>query len=128
MSLDSDCGGVIKVEEKWIYAESPGYSAQEDYGENQKCSWIFKAPKDMQIEAEFVEEFGLFCSTVCLDYVELKLATDKRRTGARFCCYNKPEQTFISEGQQLIVVFRSQISTDIGFKLKLRASKYTVHY
>ncbi|CAD5209896.1 unnamed protein product [Bursaphelenchus xylophilus] len=120
-SLNTECGGIIRLDDEEIALESPGYKDQEDYGENQKCSWIINTSRNKIIQAEFVEDFGLFCSTVCLDYVEIKISDDKRKTGARFCCYHKPEEIFTSDTNQMVVVFRSQVSQDVGFKMKLKA-------
>ncbi|CAD5206776.1 unnamed protein product [Bursaphelenchus okinawaensis] len=120
-AINSECGGMITLNDEEVTVESPGYKDQEDYGQNQKCSWVITTSPDKLIQAEFVEDFGLFCSTVCLDYVEIKFSSDQKRTGARFCCYNKPEQVFTSEDNKMVVVFRSQVSQDVGFKLSLKA-------
>lgn len=62
--------------------KSPGYD-EEGYEENQLCNWILKAPKNARIKVEFMSEFAFLCSSICQDYVELKLAQDQRATGSR---------------------------------------------
>lgn len=66
----------------WREIKSPGYDA-EGYEENQLCNWIVRAPINARIEAEFMNEFAFLCSSICLDFVELKLSKDQRATGSR---------------------------------------------
>lgn len=132
--LDAYCGGVLKANRSWNYIESPGYS-DGAYSEDQKCSWVIQASPGTRIDIKFVA-FGFLCATSCVDYVELKLLKDQRLTGRlipawitvslkgpRFCCHNKPDRSLISESNTMAIIFRSQYSEELGFKLKFRESK-----
>uniref|UniRef100_A0A7E4V4C4 Metalloendopeptidase n=1 Tax=Panagrellus redivivus TaxID=6233 RepID=A0A7E4V4C4_PANRE len=121
-AINAECGGVIELTNEWHEFSSPGYE-DDGYTENQYCSWILTVPRKKRIELEFVEDFSFLCATTCVDYVELKLAKDQRNTGPRFCCYNKPKDAFVSEGGRMAVIFRTQASQDIGFKIRARATK-----
>lgn len=81
-AVDADCGRMISVGSAWVIIESPGY-LDDGYKEDQMCSWVAKSPSGTRIEAEFVDDFAFLCSTICIDYVELKLHRDQRNTGAR---------------------------------------------
>jgi hypothetical protein len=80
-----------------------GNIVQEGYEPGQHCNWIVRSPLGTRIQAEFLGDFSLLCATICLDYVELKLAKDQRLTGARFCCGRRPEGPLISEHNQIVV-------------------------
>jgi hypothetical protein len=53
--------------------------------------------------------------------VEVKVKNDIRIGGYRFCCSNRPEGTFVSEGSQLIVMHRSLGALGHGFRARLWA-------
>ncbi|VDM48450.1 unnamed protein product [Toxocara canis] len=91
-ALESQCGGVLKANDKWQTVESPGYP-----------------DSDARIEMEFVDEFDIFCATTCVDYVELKIGNDLRNTGFRFCCPEHPKGNVVSALNQVVVIFRSAI-------------------
>lgn len=89
---------------------------------------------------EFVDRFQFWCTTTCMDYVEVKNQTDIRLTGMRyfpfsfhslpfpphpsllprFCCWKAPEEVIYSENNQMIVIFHSTVSRDVGFKARVR--------
>jgi hypothetical protein len=113
---------MLKATKSWQYIESPGYT-EGAYEEDQKCSWLIEAPGNKRIQIKFIGDFGFLCTTSCVDYVELKLNKDQRQTGPRFCCHKRPQDSFISESHSMVVIFRTQYSEELGFKLKFRESK-----
>ncbi|RCN35797.1 CUB domain protein [Ancylostoma caninum] len=115
------CGGKIAVTDEWQSIESPGFP-DPGYDPDQKCSWFFEAEEGKRIEFEFIEDFSFLCTSTCVDYVEMKIQADLRNTGFRWCCYTIPEGSFVSEKHKAIIVFRSQLTNDVGFKLQARAS------
>lgn len=42
----------------------------------------------------------------------------------RWCCYTMPEGSFVSETNKAVIVFRSQLTNDVGFKLRVRTSGF----
>ncbi|CAA96596.2 Zinc metalloproteinase nas-36 [Caenorhabditis elegans] len=120
-SKNAECGGIIKLTEEWKEIESPNYP-DPGYEADQKCSWLLKAEKGKRVEIEFIEDFSFLCTSTCVDFVELKISDDLRNTGFRFCCYDKPEISFVSQTDTAIIIFRSQLSTDIGFKIQAKST------
>ncbi|CAJ0596179.1 unnamed protein product [Cylicocyclus nassatus] len=120
-SKKAKCGGKIKVKDDWQSIESPGFP-DPGYNPDQKCSWFFEAPKGKRIEFEFIEDFSFLCTSTCVDYVEMKIQADLRNTGFRWCCYAMPEGSFVSDMNKAIIIFRSQLSSDVGFKLQARTT------
>uniref|UniRef100_A0A1I7UZW0 Zinc metalloproteinase n=1 Tax=Caenorhabditis tropicalis TaxID=1561998 RepID=A0A1I7UZW0_9PELO len=118
---EAECGGVISLTDEWTTVESPNYP-DPGYEADQKCSWLLKSPKGKRVEIEFIEDFSFLCTSTCVDFVELKISDDLRNTGFRFCCYDKPEISFVSQTDTAIVIFRSQLSADIGFKIQIRST------
>lgn len=119
---DAECGGIIELTDDWKTIESPNYP-DPGYDADQKCSWLLKASKGKRVEMEFIEDFSFLCTSTCVDFVEIKISDDLRNTGFRFCCYDKPEISFVSQTATAIVIFRSQLSTDIGFKIQVKSSE-----
>ncbi|KAK0426861.1 hypothetical protein QR680_009939 [Steinernema hermaphroditum] len=120
--INAVCGDVhILKHSEWITIESPGYG-REGYDENQMCSWIVKAPYGQRVEVEFVDDFSFLCTSTCIDYVELKIQRDQKNTGMRFCCFDKPSEKLISESRIMAIIFRSQASNDVGFRLRVRST------
>ncbi|KIH53723.1 CUB domain protein [Ancylostoma duodenale] len=122
---EAECGGKIAVTDEWQSIESPGFP-DPGYDPDQKCSWFFEAKEGKRIEFEFIEDFSFLCTSTCVDYVEMKIQADLRNTGFRWCCYTIPEGSFVSEKHKAVIVFRSQLTNDVGFKLQARASKLHV--
>ncbi|EYC24160.1 hypothetical protein Y032_0014g2360 [Ancylostoma ceylanicum] len=118
--FEAECGGKIAVTDEWQSIESPGFP-DPGYDPDQKCSWFFEAKEGKRIEFEFIEEFSFLCTSTCVDYVEMKIQADLRNTGFRWCCYAIPEGSFVSENHKAVIVFRSQLTNDVGFKLQARA-------
>jgi hypothetical protein len=82
--------------------KSPDYDG-EGYQPGQQCNWIVRSPSGTRIQVEFIGDFSSLCATICVDYVELKLAKDQRLTGARFCCADqKPTSPLVSEYNQIV--------------------------
>ncbi|KAL3090966.1 hypothetical protein niasHS_007341 [Heterodera schachtii] len=120
---NANCGGELTVgTDKWAQLESPGYS-EDGYEVGQQCNWVVRSPQGTRILVEFVDDFSMFCGNICLDYVELKLAMDQRLTGARFCCNERFAGQMVSEHNQMAILFRAQLSQDIGFRMRLRATQ-----
>ncbi|CAO4360280.1 unnamed protein product [Caenorhabditis nigoni] len=119
---NAECGGILELSDEWKTIESPNYP-DPGYEADQKCSWLLKAPKGKRVEIEFIEDFSFLCTSTCVDFVELKISDDLRNTGFRFCCYDKPEISFVSQIDTAIVIFRSQLSADIGFKIQVRSTE-----
>ncbi|CAB3408716.1 unnamed protein product [Caenorhabditis bovis] len=119
---NAECGGIIIVDDEWKEIESPGFPSP-GYDPDQKCSWLIKAnnPED-RVEMEFIDDFSFLCTSTCVDFVELKISDDLRNTGFRFCCYDKPAGSFVSQLGTAIVILRTQLSNDIGFKLRIRST------
>lgn len=82
-TLDAQCGGMLPALESWMEITSPGYP-HPGYSVDQKCSWILRAPEGKRVELEFVDRFQFFCTTTCLDFVEIKASADVKNTGFRF--------------------------------------------
>ncbi|VDN51772.1 unnamed protein product [Dracunculus medinensis] len=120
--LATDCGGMLKATDEWQEIESPGYP-DPGYESGEKCSWLIEAAVGKRIEVEFIEDFGIFCASTCVDYVELKIGNDMRATGFRICCFDKPKDKLISLQNKIMVIFRSAVGEDIGFKLQFRQTK-----
>uniref|UniRef100_A0A914HYT3 CUB domain-containing protein n=1 Tax=Globodera rostochiensis TaxID=31243 RepID=A0A914HYT3_GLORO len=122
-SRNAICGGDLSLElDTWEQLESPGYS-KDGYEVGQQCNWVVRSPQGTRVMAEFINDFSMFCGNICLDYVELKLATDQRLTGARFCCDQRFAGQLISEHNQMAILFRAQLSQDIGFQIRVRATR-----
>ncbi|CAG9538218.1 unnamed protein product [Cercopithifilaria johnstoni] len=115
---NSNCGGTLKAGNDWKQIESPGYP--DGYPTNITCNWLIKTNEEERIEISFEDDFGIFCSTTCVDYIELKIGNDMANTGYRICCYDKPANPLISEMYQAVIIFRATIAEDTGFKLKFR--------
>ncbi|VDO79738.1 unnamed protein product [Haemonchus placei] len=52
----------------------------------------------------------------------MKISDDLRPTGFRWCCFNIPKGSFVSELNIAVIIFRSQLTNDVGFKLQARAT------
>ncbi|VDD87919.1 unnamed protein product [Enterobius vermicularis] len=117
----TECGGMIKADDKWQNIESPGYP-DPGYDVGERCSWIITVEKGKRVELEFVDNFSMLCTTTCVDYVELKIGADLANTGYRFCC-NKAPGPLISYGQKVLIIFASILSDDLGFRIRFRSSK-----
>ncbi|VDM09295.1 unnamed protein product [Wuchereria bancrofti] len=115
---NSKCGGTLKAIVDWQYIESPGYP--DEYSTNVICNWLIEADKEERIEISFEDNFGIFCSSTCVDYIELKIGNDLANTGYRICCYDKPKDSLVSAKYQAVIIFHATTGEDTGFKLKFR--------
>uniref|UniRef100_A0A914VBM6 Metalloendopeptidase n=1 Tax=Plectus sambesii TaxID=2011161 RepID=A0A914VBM6_9BILA len=118
---NAQCGGMLPALEQWAEITSPGYP-HPGYNIDQKCSWILRAPQGKRVELEFIDRFQFFCTTTCLDFVEVKASADVKLTGFRYCCFERPTEAVVSELADMIVIFRSTVSRDVGFKARFRYS------
>lgn len=81
------------------------------------CNWLIQAPKGGKIFVQFIDSFDYECVETCdRSYLELKLKKDPRMTGYRYCCNQPPQQTMISESNQIIVMHRALGDVSIGFR------------
>ncbi|OZC07065.1 thrombospondin type 1 domain protein [Onchocerca flexuosa] len=115
---NSKCGGTLRAEVDWQQIESPGYP--DGYPTGITCNWLIQTDEEERIEIIFEDDFGIFCSTTCVDYIELKIGDDLANTGYRICCYDKPENSLVSVMYQAVIIFHAAIQEDTGFKLKFR--------
>ncbi|VDK48037.1 unnamed protein product, partial [Anisakis simplex] len=69
-----------------------------------------------------VDHLNLPCEETCTNYVELKYANEKTSTGPRLCCM-APTASFISEGNEFIVIFNTaNVDTRYqGMKIRYQA-------
>ncbi|CAD6184205.1 unnamed protein product [Caenorhabditis auriculariae] len=120
---NAECGGSMMVAEDWVEISSPNYP-DPGYEPDQKCSWLFKAHNaENRLEFEFIDDFSFLCTSTCVDFVELKISSDLKNTGFRFCCYEPPKGSFVSETSTAVAIFRSQLSNDVGFKMRVRSTR-----
>ncbi|KRX28079.1 Zinc metalloproteinase nas-36 [Trichinella nelsoni] len=120
-SQGAQCGGIISAPKfpEWFEITSPNYP--NTYKDGQICSWLIKADPGARITAEFVGPMEFFCSETCKDYVEVKNSSDLRPTGMRFCCTEKPVTPIWSDGNQMVIIFKTTSGyPHIGFKAKVQ--------
>ncbi|XP_003370222.1 putative Fe-S protein assembly co-chaperone HscB [Trichinella spiralis] len=120
-SQGAQCGGIISAPKfpEWFEITSPNYP--NTYKDGQFCSWLIKADPGARITAEFVGPMEFFCSETCKDYVEVKNSSDLRPTGMRFCCTEKPVAPIWSDGNQMVIIFKTTSGyPHIGFKAKVQ--------
>ena len=81
-SIGGVCGGILDATKRYQTIQSPGYPYP-GYGVGQKCSWILRAPEGKKVYIDFQGTFRFFCTTTCLDYVEVKDTVSFAGTGKR---------------------------------------------
>ncbi|GMT01189.1 hypothetical protein PENTCL1PPCAC_23363 [Pristionchus entomophagus] len=119
---NAECGALLTASSEWKEITSPGFP-DPGYNQDQQCAWLVQSPSSSdRIEFEFIDDFSFLCTSTCVDYVELKIQADLANTGFRLCCYDMPSETFVSESSLALVIFRSQLSSDVGFKLRFRTT------
>lgn len=110
------CGGVIKANSVGQYITSPGFPGQ--YPTGKECNWYIIGPSNGRIYLTF-DSFNFPCDEVCTNsFVEVKKFTDFQRTGYRYCCDKIPQQV-VSEGNEMIVIFKSFGESGNGFRAKI---------
>ncbi|CDW53272.1 zinc metalloproteinase dpy 31 [Trichuris trichiura] len=120
--FDANCGGLVRVNSRWVYFNSPNYPKAFKAG--QECSWLFKAPPGLRVELEFIERFDIYCKaehSLCMDYIEVRNSSDFANTGMRLCCHNIPRQKIYSSTTDMLVLFRSFYRAGLGFRARARA-------
>lgn len=111
------CGGVIKASSQGTYITSPGFP--NNYPSDKECNWYIIGPSNGKIYLTFTDSFNFPCDEVCTySYVEVKRFIDVQRTGYRYCCDKLPEQ-IVSEGNEMIVMFKSNGDPGRGFRAKI---------
>ncbi|CAI2355593.1 unnamed protein product [Caenorhabditis sp. 36 PRJEB53466] len=114
---NAQCGGIIFATKEVKYLTSPNYP--EKFPLNTECNWIIAAPIEGRVFMDFEGEFDFLCEDTCdKAYVEVKYHSDKRLTGARFCCSLLPRNRFISFKNEMIIIMRGYRSSSAGFKAK----------
>ncbi|KAK6765333.1 hypothetical protein RB195_025311 [Necator americanus] len=84
-----------------------------------ECFWLLRAPREGRVFLEFAEPFEFLCEDTCdKSYVEVKYHSDKRLTGARYCCSSPPKERFISLDNELVVIMRGYVEGYRGFRAK----------
>ncbi|ETN77218.1 CUB domain protein [Necator americanus] len=84
-----------------------------------ECFWLLRAPREGRVFLEFAEPFEFLCEDTCdKSYVEVKYHSDKRLTGARYCCSSPPKERFISLDNELVVIMREYVEGYRGFRAK----------
>lgn len=107
---NANCGGLMELEanKKPNVILSPNFPAQYDL--DQQCSWLIRCPKGYRVSLDFSGTIDINCNTIrtmCLDYVEVRKGPNFANTGTRFCCDFYPKNGVISEGTEMLVLFRS---------------------
>uniref|UniRef100_A0A1I7UPV1 Metalloendopeptidase n=1 Tax=Caenorhabditis tropicalis TaxID=1561998 RepID=A0A1I7UPV1_9PELO len=114
---NAQCGGVIFATKEVKYISTPNYP--DKFPVNTECNWIIAAPIEGRVFMEFEGDFDFLCEDTCdKAYVEVKYHSDKRLTGARFCCSLLPKNRFISFKNEMIIIMRGYRSSGAGFKAK----------
>uniref|UniRef100_A0A915KZN5 Metalloendopeptidase n=1 Tax=Romanomermis culicivorax TaxID=13658 RepID=A0A915KZN5_ROMCU len=136
------CGGLITLgNNESKYLQTPDWMSLlpgAHYG--QECTWLIQAPVGKIVEFRFrdalimdqgetfpiYDEFPWFRSSSlspnrCLDYVEVKNASDMANTGMRFCGRRAPIGPIYSESNEMMVLFRCRHAASIGFAAILEA-------
>lgn len=124
-SQNANCGGIIHIVDNTHHEviSSPNYP--NTYLMNQKCSWLVSCPIDQHVKLEFAQDFDIFCNWEkrhCIDYVEVKFGHRFNITGPRFCCHFWPEKGILSQGNEMMIIFRSFSSGQLktGFQARLQ--------
>ncbi|CAI4225614.1 unnamed protein product [Auanema sp. JU1783] len=98
------CGGTIYARKVPQYIQSPDYP--EYPTENVECIWRIVASNG-SVFFKFENVFDFRCDTTCdRSFVEVKYHSDKRLTGARFCCARLPQTVFSSTNNEMIILLR----------------------
>ncbi|CAH1790501.1 unnamed protein product [Owenia fusiformis] len=114
------CGGIKTVDSTPRTLQSPGYPTP-GYVLLTSCTWLLQAPPGQHVNARVVGDFETDCastnSPVCdHDWLEIRYA-DLGHTGPRYCCTGKPSKTFVSVGNEMMILLRSNdVFVGIGMK------------
>ncbi|MFH4976965.1 hypothetical protein AB6A40_003674 [Gnathostoma spinigerum] len=121
----SSCGALIKVSTQFINLSSPNYP---DFSPSAiDCIWLLEAPPDGKVYLQFTEVFHFQCEDTCeMSYVEIKASADFRVTGYRFCCSKRPETTFTSATNRMILIFHSHDYGVQGFRARVWSDRAPV--
>nr|QTJ24581.1 astacin [Perinereis aibuhitensis] len=127
----ANCGEEIRLGNDEVRTiTSPGYG-NAPYNDFIECSWLIRAPRNLKVELQFEDDFGVFCHNQreCYHWVEVKYKTDKGMYGPRFCCYDTPHVMLRSEDEEMVIIFRTNFTVTqtflnhlhTGFKASVRA-------
>ncbi|ESO86005.1 hypothetical protein LOTGIDRAFT_167509 [Lottia gigantea] len=122
-ALGEPCGGTLQIEGTETYKiTTPGFPY--NFRPGQRCYWLIKAKKGKSVYLNVSSKNFMFtpnCSNStripCTeDFLEVKYHTSFGGTGARFCCTVPPNKIIVSEGNEMLVIFRSTSGGYGGFQ------------
>lgn len=121
------CGGMITATPYEQFIQSPGHPGL--FPKSTECAWLIQSEPGTKVELEFVAPvFEFECKESCDEnHVEVKLGDDWTRTGYRFCCNVRPTNTFISQDNKMVVIFRAYADSTAhrGFKARIKSDGQT---
>uniref|UniRef100_A0A7E4VRU7 Metalloendopeptidase n=1 Tax=Panagrellus redivivus TaxID=6233 RepID=A0A7E4VRU7_PANRE len=118
----SNCGAKIMASTEPIYVSSPRFP--EYFPSNTYCVWLIEAPSNGRIYLQFADAFHYQCEDTCdKSYVEVHLGPDFRSTGYRYCCSTMPTQTFVSTGNNMLIIHNGFGEESRGFRAKVWSDK-----
>lgn len=120
------CGGELDMPKYMTRViSSPHYNPNHNafYYDFTECNWLIRVPPGWNVVLKFQDEFGLLehRQGECFHWVEVKYLTDKQKNGPRYCGSETPNETIVSEDQEMVVIFKSNFSSsnhraNVGFK------------
>ena len=115
------CGGTLSATNTVQYLTSPNYPG--DYPAHTTCQWTIESPTPgTSVKFQFMDfrlERSIFCS---FDYVSLK--KDDVSALAKYCGVFRPVIPIFSNGQKMVVVFRSDYDDNYrGFNASFQSGK-----
>lgn len=123
--VNANCGGLVELggtSSSSSVIHSPNYPSQYDF--DQQCSWLIRCPADKRVKLDFLGTIDVSCKAtklLCLDYVEVRKGGNFTNTGPRFCCDFYPRNGIISDGFEMLVLFRSfQWARKTGFQATVK--------
>ncbi|XP_055998539.1 zinc metalloproteinase dpy-31-like [Ostrea edulis] len=117
----TDSSGEIFVSDKPVKISAYAHS---DYRKGTKLTWLFKTEPNRNIKLTFRGDFMMYYNCTddpnvkCRDFVEVRYYHNLANPGARFCCFNKNDETppLLSEGNQMLVLMRAFGDGKRGFE------------
>ncbi|CAH1780387.1 unnamed protein product [Owenia fusiformis] len=104
------CGGTFSADPSSKSLLSPGYPLP-GYKRHATCTWLLQAPFGRRVSARVVGDFETACSvvnsTICdHDWFEIRY-TNLGYPGPRFCCTEGPNKAFVSIGNEMMIILKS---------------------
>jgi astacin len=106
------CGGTLTALPTEQTITSPGYTSPGYYDDTQfKCTWRIQGPVGSQIRLRFVGDFGLYCKNgACYHWLEVRYRGSMNVTGPRSCCNAAVANELVTDANEAVVIFQSNIS------------------